>query len=140
MANFCTNCGAEVPVGSGFCPKCGNMVTLGSADSQGTASNVGNTASQGDNAKQGGIKFGRKARTPEEVIKRKNILIGVLIAIIVYLVFAFQMSMNENEKVWSKYNSLQQEYDALYNRVSEYNDNMSGKNGLSGWFSEVFGN
>lgn len=59
MANFCTNCGAEVPVGDGFCPKCGNMVNLGSAGLQGTASNMGNTASQGDNAKQGGIKFGR---------------------------------------------------------------------------------
>ena len=28
MATFCSKCGAEIPIGEGFCPKCGNMISV----------------------------------------------------------------------------------------------------------------
>lgn len=154
MANFCTNCGAEVPVGDGFCPRCGNMVNLGNAGSQGTASNMGNTASQGDNAKQGGIKFGRGAGTSAPTGKRKITLTKVLIAIIVIETIMYGNLLKNHYESMDDYRTIisgmEQDYNNLYNEysgvVDEYNNvadrynNLSGANGLSSWFGEVFGN
>lgn len=30
MGSFCSKCGTEIPIGEGFCPKCGNMVSFNS--------------------------------------------------------------------------------------------------------------